>query len=383
MTQHTCKMARNGQSTSKCAATALHPQVKSGRYHHGRTRPPEKLPHDRGQNLAQTRRGHQCAGVQDYRWSPDDGANPRVDTYHVDMDTCGPMVLDALIKIKNEIDPTLTFRRSCREGICGSCAMNIDGINTLACIFGLDEVKGDVKIYPLPHMPVVKDLIPDLTHFYTQHASIMPWLETKTNRPQKEWRQSIEDRKKLDGLYECVMCASCFYILPQLLVERRQVPRPSRPVATPTAGSSTAGMRRPCERLDDLHDPFKLYRLPHHHELHANLPQRVEPRQGDCRDQEDDGAADNVRAPLFQRVPALNARLDRAFACRAMQNVPKRLNLSGPTLRKPRAFQHYSETRSAESRATGPPRHRWAVPGARRFGCRRRGVGEDSRVSPA
>jgi succinate dehydrogenase / fumarate reductase iron-sulfur subunit len=86
------------------------------------------------------------------------------------MDTCGPMVLDALIKIKNEIDPTLTFRRSCREGICGSCAMNIDGINTLACIYGMDEIKGDVKIYPLPHMPVVKDLIPDLTHFYAQHA---------------------------------------------------------------------------------------------------------------------------------------------------------------------------------------------------------------------
>jgi succinate dehydrogenase / fumarate reductase iron-sulfur subunit len=108
---------------------------------------------------------------QIYRWNPDDGENPRVDTYWVDMDTCGPMVLDALIKIKNEIDPTLTFRRSCREGICGSCAMNIDGINTLACIYGMDEIKGDVKIYPLPHMPVVKDLIPDLTHFYAQHAS--------------------------------------------------------------------------------------------------------------------------------------------------------------------------------------------------------------------
>ena len=135
--------------------------------------------------------------------------NPRVDTYFVDVDTCGPMILDALIKIKSEIDPTLTFRRSCREGICGSCAMNIDGINTLACIYGLDEIKGDINIYPLPHMPVIKDLIPDLTNFYAQHASIMPWLETKTNRPSEEWKQSIEDRKKLDGLYECVMCASC------------------------------------------------------------------------------------------------------------------------------------------------------------------------------
>ena len=95
-----------------------------------------------------------------YRWNPDDGKNPRIDSYFVDTDSCGPMILDALIKIKNEVDPSLTFRRSCREGICGSCAMNVDGINTLACIYGMDDIKGDVKIFPLPHMPVVKDLIP-------------------------------------------------------------------------------------------------------------------------------------------------------------------------------------------------------------------------------
>ena len=143
-----------------------------------------------------------------YRYNPESEANPSRDTYHVDMDTCGPMVLDALIKIKNEIDPSLTFRRSCREGICGSCAMNIDGINKLACTYGLDEIKGDVKIYPLPHCRVIKDLVPDLSQFYKQHASIMPWLETKTKTPETEWKQSIEDRKKLDGLYECVMCAA-------------------------------------------------------------------------------------------------------------------------------------------------------------------------------
>ncbi|HVJ78339.1 MAG TPA: 2Fe-2S iron-sulfur cluster-binding protein, partial [Hyphomicrobium sp.] len=101
-----------------------------------------------------------------YRWNPDTGENPRVDTYHIDQKQCGPMVLDALIKIKNEIDPTLTFRRSCREGICGSCAMNIDGTNTLACLKGIDEISGTVKIYPLPHMEVVKDLVPDMTNFY-------------------------------------------------------------------------------------------------------------------------------------------------------------------------------------------------------------------------
>ncbi len=194
-----------------------------------------------------------------YRWNPDDGRNPRVDTYFVDMDDCGPMVLDALIKIKNEIDPTLTFRRSCREGICGSCAMNIDGINTLACTWGLDDIKGDVKIYPLPHMPVVKDLIPDLTMFYAQHAAVMPWLETKTPAPEKEWRQSIDDRAKLDGHYECIMCACCStacpsywwngdrYLGPAALLHANRWLQDSRDEATQ-------------ERLDFLEDPFRLYR---------------------------------------------------------------------------------------------------------------------------
>src|SRR5690554_5185976 len=118
-----------------------------------------------------------------YRWSPDSGENPRIDSYEIDLDSCGPMVLDAVIKIKNEIDPTLSFRRSCREGICGSCAFNIDGGNTLACTKGIDEISGDVKIYPLPHMPVVRDLVPDLTHFYAQYASIQPWLRSQSTAP--------------------------------------------------------------------------------------------------------------------------------------------------------------------------------------------------------
>ena len=197
---------------------------------------------------------------QIYRWSPEEGGLPRVDTYFVDLDACGPMILDALIKIKSEIDPTLTFRRSCREGICGSCSMNIDGINTLACIYGMDEVEADViRIYPLPHMPVVKDLIPDLTHFYAQHASIMPWLETTTPPPAQEWRQSIEDRKKLDGRYECILCACCStgcpsywwngdrFLGPAALLQAHRWIVDSRDEATP-------------ERLDDLEDPFKLYR---------------------------------------------------------------------------------------------------------------------------
>ena len=194
-----------------------------------------------------------------YRWDPDKAENPRIDTYHVDLDTCGPMVLDALIKIKNEIDPTLTFRRSCREGICGSCSMNIDGVNTLACTWGIDRVKGDVRIYPLPHMPVIKDLVPDMTHFYAQHASVKPWLETETPPPQGEWRQTTEDREKLDGLYECILCACCStacpsywwngdrYLGPAALLQAYRWLADSRDEATG-------------ERLDDLEDPFRLYR---------------------------------------------------------------------------------------------------------------------------
>ncbi len=195
-----------------------------------------------------------------YRWDPDTGENPRIDSYFIDLDKTGPMVLDALIKIKNEIDPTLTFRRSCREGICGSCAMNIGGTNTLACICAVEDVKGkEISIYPLPHMQVVKDLVPDLTHFYAQHASVNPYLITKTPTPDKEWRQSIEDRKKLDGLYECILCASCStscpsywwngekYLGPSILLQAARWIHDSRDEFTG-------------ERLDALEDPFKLYR---------------------------------------------------------------------------------------------------------------------------
>ena len=194
-----------------------------------------------------------------YRWSPDDGENPSIDTYFVDMDDCGPMVLDALLWIKNRIDPTLTLRRSCREGICGSCAMNIDGSNTLACTKGCDDIEGAVKVYPLPHMQVVKDLVPDLTTFYAQHASIQPYLQTVSPEPAKEWRQSHDDRQKLDGLYECILCACCStacpsywwngerYLGPAVLLQAYRWLIDSRDEATG-------------ERLDNLEDPFRLYR---------------------------------------------------------------------------------------------------------------------------
>ena len=164
-----------------------------------------------------------------------------------------------MIKIKNEVDPTLTFRRSCREGICGSCAMNIDGINTLACLHGIEEVKKDVKIYPLPHLPVIKDLIPDLTEFYAHHASIMPWLETKTTRPKTEWKQSIEDRKKLDGVYECVMCASCSTACPSYWWNGDKYLGPAALLNAYRWIIDSRDQAR-SERLSTIEDSFKLYR---------------------------------------------------------------------------------------------------------------------------
>jgi len=149
-----------------------------------------------------------------YRYNPETDEEPTLQKYSVKTKECGPMILDALIKIKSELDPTLTFRRSCREGICGSCAMNISGTNTLACLNKIKDAVGSdakIKIYPLPHMPVVRDLVPDLTHFYEQHKTIRPWLELKPEdmKSSRETLQSKEDRKKLDGLYECILCACC------------------------------------------------------------------------------------------------------------------------------------------------------------------------------
>jgi succinate dehydrogenase / fumarate reductase, iron-sulfur subunit len=194
-----------------------------------------------------------------YRWNPEDQRNPRLDTYEVDLDQCGPMVLDALIKIKNETDTTLTFRRSCREGICGSCSMNIDGTNTLACLKPIAEVKGEVRIYPLPHMPVIKDLVPDLAVPYAQYASIKPWLQAETAAPDRERRQSEAERAKLDGLWECILCFCCStscpsywwngdrYLGPAILLQAYRWLADSRDEHTG-------------ERLDELEDPFRLYR---------------------------------------------------------------------------------------------------------------------------
>jgi len=195
-----------------------------------------------------------------YRWDPDAGENPRTDTYELDLAQTGPMVLDALIKIKNEVDSTLTFRRSCREGICGSCAMNIDGLNTLACLKPIEDVKGEVRIMPLPHMPVMKDLVPDLSQIYAQYRSIEPWLKADTPPPPDAERlQSKEERVKLDGAWECILCFCCTTACPSFLWYGDRYRGPpvllqAYLVIVDSRDEHTGA------RLDALEDPFKLYR---------------------------------------------------------------------------------------------------------------------------
>ena len=194
--------------------------------------------------------------LQVYRWNREDGSNPSIDTYNLDNNKIGPMLLDAIMYIKNNVDPTLTYRRSCREGICGSCSMNINGTNTLACLTPID--KKEFKVYPLPHMQVVKDLIVDLKPFFDQYKSIKPYL-VNDDKPDKERIQTQEDRKKLDGLYECILCACCStscpsywwnsdkFLGPAILLQAYRFIVDSRD-------------KNKKERLNQLNDAFKLYR---------------------------------------------------------------------------------------------------------------------------
>ncbi len=194
-----------------------------------------------------------------YRYDPDSGENPRLDTFGVDLDDCGPMVLDALIWIKNKVDSTLTFRRSCREGICGSCAMNIDGANWLACTRFISDLAAPATIYPLANLRIIKDLVPDLTHLFAQYAAIEPWLKTKTTEPERERLQSAKERSKIDGYYECILCFCCTsgcpshwwngdrFLGPAVLLQAWRWLADSRDEGTG-------------ERLDNLEDPFRLYR---------------------------------------------------------------------------------------------------------------------------
>ena len=199
------------------------------------------------------------------------GAKPYHQDYEIDLNECGPMVLDAIIKIKNEIDPTLTFRRSCREGICGSCAMNIDGSNGLACLTRISS-GAPMKLHPLPHMYVIKDLVPDMNNFYDQYKAVQPWLqlkeeseptynETRTDglKVYNENYQNKEDRAKLDGMYECILCACCSTSCPSYWWNSEKY---LGPAVLMQAFRWVADSRdeRTEERLKDLDDPFKVYR---------------------------------------------------------------------------------------------------------------------------
>ena len=226
-----------------------------------------------------------------YRYDPDSGDNPRIDSFEVDLDKCGPMVLDALIKIKNEVDSTLTFRRSCREGVCGSCAFNIDGANTLACTKPISEISGDVKIYPLPHMPVIKDLVPDLNGPYAQYRAIEPWLQADTPAPNRERLQSRDDRAKLDGLWECILCFCCQtscpsywwngdrYMGPAILLQAYRWIADSRDEATG-------------KRLDNLNDGFRLFRCHTIMNCTNTCPKSLNPGQ----------AIGKIKEAVFQRL---------------------------------------------------------------------------------
>lgn len=226
-----------------------------------------------------------------YRYNPEEQKDPCLDMFEVKKEDCGPMVLDALLKIKNEIDPTLTFRRSCREGVCGSCAMNIDGTNTLACIKDMQDIKGDINIYPLPHMPVMKDLVPDLSIAYAQYESIEPWIQTRTPLPDRERLQSPKDRARLDGLWECILCFCCStscpsywwngdrYLGPATLLQANRWIEDSRDENTGN-------------RLDNLEDPFKLYRCHTIMNCTKTCPKGLNPAQ----------AIGNIKKKIVERI---------------------------------------------------------------------------------
>lgn len=194
-----------------------------------------------------------------YRFNPEGRDGARMDTFQVDLDDCGPMLLDALIWIKSKIDPTLGFRRSCREGICGSCAMTIDGTNWTACTRAMSDLAEPATIYPLANLPVIKDLVSDQTHVFEQYAKIKPWLHTVKPAPERERRQSPEQRAAIDGYYECILCFCCTsgcpshwwngdrFLGPAILLQAWRWITDSRDEACG-------------ERLDALEDPFRLYR---------------------------------------------------------------------------------------------------------------------------
>ena len=204
--------------------------------------------------------GGQLCTLRIYRFDPDSGETPRLDSFELDTRSCGPMVLDALIQIKGTLDSSVTFRRSCREGICGSCAMNINGVNRLACTTFVKDMGRELRIYPLPAMAVVKDLVPDLTNFYAQYASVKPWLQARTPAaPDKERLQSKDEQEKIDRPGACILCACCSTACPSYWWNSDRFLGPAALLAAyrwiVDSRDEASG-----HRLDELEDPFRLYR---------------------------------------------------------------------------------------------------------------------------
>ena len=193
-----------------------------------------------------------------YRYDPDQDTKPYMKDYQIQLEPSDRMLLDALIRIKEQ-DDSLSLRRSCREGVCGSDAMNINGKNGLACITRLLDLKEPVELRPLPGLPVIRDLIVDMSQFFKQYHSVRPYLVNNDPAPEKERLQSPEERAELDGLYECILCACCStacpsfwwnpdkFVGPAGLLQAYRFLADSRDLAT-------------SERLDNLEDPYRLFR---------------------------------------------------------------------------------------------------------------------------
>ena len=211
------------------------------------------------QSLAAAAQGTRVVRFSIYRYDPDRDEKPRMQNIEVELQPTDKMLLDALMRIKIANDDSLSFRRSCREGVCGSDAMNINGKNGLACITNLRDLKEPIVLKPLPGLPVIRDLIVDMTQFFKQYHSVSPFLINDTAPPEKERLQSPQEREELDGLYECVLCACCstscpsFWWNPDKFVGPAGLLQAYRFIADSRDQATS-------ERLDNLEDPYRLFR---------------------------------------------------------------------------------------------------------------------------
>ena len=194
-----------------------------------------------------------------YRYNPETDSAPRMQDFDIRIKPSAKMLLDALVQIKDEADDSLAIRRSCREGVCGSDGVNINGKNGLACITPLAELREPVEVRPLPGLPVIRDLVVDMAQFFKQYRSVKPYLENDSPPPEKERLQSPSDRAELDGLYECILCACCSTSCPSFWWNPDKFVGPAGLLQ---AYRFIADSRddRLNERLDNLEDPYRLFR---------------------------------------------------------------------------------------------------------------------------